>query len=295
MYQVHTSLYCSSWSWEISCSCLCTWYIQICTALIAVQIWMYQVQRQEQEISQDSDPHYKEVCTATEQYKAVPYDRWVRTIAALCQLSTYLFVHNVSKLLQVCTRMYWCCTWYVLGTYKYVLGKAKKWMRIMLGFEPWTSCIASCALYCYAKSIHSMVISLVNSRYTISKIYTGVARYLLAGVGRQARVQQRPRLLSWRHWSGPRLEFPEYPFWLRNRASNVQCGDGLLPYWETGQGWSAGRFHCTWQCWHTQNMSVFEWRTHTMLCRLRQARGCTKTKINQIGRPSVSHSVQIGN
>ncbi len=33
-----------------------------------------------------------------------------------------------------------------------------------------------------------MVISLVNTRYMFSKIYTGVARYLLAGVGRPARV-----------------------------------------------------------------------------------------------------------
>ena len=54
------------------------------------------------------------------------------------------------------------------------------------------SCIASCALYRYATSIHSMVISLVNTRYIHSKIYTGVARYLLAGVGRPARVPPRP-------------------------------------------------------------------------------------------------------
>ena len=39
-----------------------------------------------------------------------------------------------------------------------------------------------------------MVISLVNTRYINSKIYTGVARYLLAGVGRHgpARVPLRP-------------------------------------------------------------------------------------------------------
>ncbi len=38
-----------------------------------------------------------------------------------------------------------------------------------------------------------MVLSMVNSRYILSKIYTGVARYLLAGVGRPARVPpQRP-------------------------------------------------------------------------------------------------------
>ena len=39
-----------------------------------------------------------------------------------------------------------------------------------------------------------MVISLVNTRYMHSKIYTGVALYLLAGVGRPspARVPPRP-------------------------------------------------------------------------------------------------------
>ena len=128
--------------------------------------------------------------------QVVSYDRWVRTIAALCQLSMYLFVIAISKLLQVCTRMYFGCTGYVLGTYKYVLGKTKNWMRITLGFEPWISCIASCTLYRYATSVHFMVISLVNTRYMDSKIYTGVARYLLAGVGRLARVPQRPLLWS---------------------------------------------------------------------------------------------------
>ena len=38
-----------------------------------------------------------------------------------------------------------------------------------------------------------MVISLVNTRYMDSKIYTGVALYLLDGVGRPARVPPRPR------------------------------------------------------------------------------------------------------
>ncbi len=37
-----------------------------------------------------------------------------------------------------------------------------------------------------------MVISLVNTRYMYCKIYTGVALYLLAGVGRPARVPPRP-------------------------------------------------------------------------------------------------------
>ncbi len=102
-------------------------------------------------------------------------------------------------------------------------------MRTTFRFEQWISCISSCALYSYATSVHSIVMSLVNSRYIISKIYTGVTLYLLAAVRRPARVQQRPLLLPWRHWSWPRLEFPEYPFWLWNRASNVQCGDGQ-PY-----------------------------------------------------------------
>ncbi len=61
----------------ILCCCVCTtrretWILVLAVlALIAVQIWMYQVQRQEQEISQTREPYYQEVCTATEQYKAV--------------------------------------------------------------------------------------------------------------------------------------------------------------------------------------------------------------------------------
>ncbi len=45
----------------------------------------------------------------------------------------------------------------------------------------------------YATSVHSMVISMVNTWYTPPETYTCVARFLLAGVGRRARVQ--PRLL----------------------------------------------------------------------------------------------------
>jgi hypothetical protein len=155
----------------------------------------------------------------------------------------YLIVDKFSKLLQVCTSMYWCCTQYVLSIYKYVLGKAKKWMSITLGFEQWISCITSCALYCYAMRVHSMVISLVNSRYIISKIYTGITRYLLAGVRRPARVPQRPWLLPWRHWTWLQLEFPGYPFWLSKRrtlkaqvgcetllASGVQAGTDCRPW-----------------------------------------------------------------
>ena len=37
-----------------------------------------------------------------------------------------------------------------------------------------------------------MVILLVNTKYIHTKIYTSVARYLLAGVGRPARVPPRP-------------------------------------------------------------------------------------------------------
>ena len=68
-------------------------------------------------------------------------------------------------------------------------------MGKMFGFEPWILCIASCTIYHYATSVHSMVISVVNTWYIPPKTYNRVARYLLAGVGRRARVQQRPRLL----------------------------------------------------------------------------------------------------
>ncbi len=56
-------------------------------------------------------------------------------------------------------------------------------MRIILGFDPWISCIAYCVLHRYATSVHSTVILLVDTRYIFSKIYTGVAHYLLADVG----------------------------------------------------------------------------------------------------------------
>ncbi len=52
----------------------------------------------------------------------------------------------------------------------------------MLGFDQWISCIAYCALYHYATSVHSVVISWVNTRFIFSKIYTCVAQYLLVGV-----------------------------------------------------------------------------------------------------------------
>jgi hypothetical protein len=87
------------------------------------------------------------------------------------------------------------CTWYVLGTYWYILGKTKKPMHKTFQFELWISCIASYALYHYATSVHSTVISKVNTWYIAPETYTRVAWYLLAGVGRRALVQQRPRLL----------------------------------------------------------------------------------------------------
>ncbi len=55
-------------------------------------------------------------------------------------------------------------------------------MRIILGFDPWISCIAYCVLHRYATSVHSTVLLLVDTRYIFSKIYTGVAQYLLADV-----------------------------------------------------------------------------------------------------------------
>ncbi len=142
-------------------------------------------------------------------------------------------------------------------TYWYILGKTKIRKRKTLRFEQWISCIASCALFHYATSVHSMVIYMVNTWYIAPESYTRVARYLLAGVGRRARVQRLPPLLPWRHWSGHRLESPGCPFRLWNRASKLQCGDGPLPDWETGPCWREGRFHCT---WHTQSVSVAESR-----------------------------------
>jgi hypothetical protein len=66
-------------------------------------------------------------------------------------------------------------------------------MGKMFRFEPWISSIASCMIYHYAISVHSMVISVINTWYIAPKTYT---RYLLAGVGRRARVQPRPPLVN---------------------------------------------------------------------------------------------------
>ena len=85
-------------------------------------------------------------------------------------------------------------------------------MCISLGIEPRTSCKASCTLYQCATSVHSMVISCVNSKYLITENATRAARYLRAGV------------------SGHQLEFPGCPFWLCNRLSlNAQVGCETLP------------------------------------------------------------------
>ncbi len=73
--------------------------------------------------------------------------------------------------------MYLFCTWYVLGKYWYVHGKTKKQMRITLRFEQWVSCIAICELYHYDTSVHSMMITMVKTRYISTETCTRVARY----------------------------------------------------------------------------------------------------------------------
>ncbi len=80
------------------------------------------------------------------------------------------------------------------GTYWSILGKTRKQMYKTFRFEQWISCIASCSLYNYATSLHSMVISILNTWYIAPETYTRVALCLLAGVGRWPRIQQRPRL-----------------------------------------------------------------------------------------------------
>jgi hypothetical protein len=75
--------------------------------------------------------HYKEVCTATEQYKVVCYYSIVHTNIALCQLSTYSIVLGIPKLykyvpLYTRSESVLVCTWYVLGTYWYVLVHTRR-------------------------------------------------------------------------------------------------------------------------------------------------------------------------
>ncbi len=110
-----------------------------------------------------------------------------------------------------CTTMYLVCTLYVLGTCSYVHGKTKKQMSVTLRIDQWISWKATGAFYNYATSMHS------NTRYIHTETYTRVAQYLLAGVGRPARVPQRPQLWPWHHWSRYWLEFPRCPCWLCKR------------------------------------------------------------------------------
>ncbi len=53
----------------------------------------------------------------------------------------------------------------------------------------------------YEHSFHGNI--LVNTRYIHSKIYTGVARYLLAGVGRKRGSRRAPRACSGHDVTGP--------------------------------------------------------------------------------------------
>ncbi len=98
--------------------------IQICTAIRALQIWMYRVANQNVEI-------FRIVTCITRRYVLLQtstsgFILYLHTIAAQCQLSTYLFVLAISNFLQVCTSMFYVCTGYVLGTYWYVLVRTRK-------------------------------------------------------------------------------------------------------------------------------------------------------------------------
>jgi hypothetical protein len=54
----------------------------------------------------------------------------------------------------------------------------------MFGFEPWISCIASCTIDHYATSVHSMVITLVNTRYISTTLASHGTCWLVSDVGR---------------------------------------------------------------------------------------------------------------
>ncbi len=108
--------------------------------------------------------------------------------ANLVRTCLYLELQNIYKYIPTSTLLYLVCTWYVLVHTQ----KKKKPISITLGVELWISCIASCALYHYATSVHSVVVSMDNTKYIPTETYTRVARYLLAGVGSQALVQPLP-------------------------------------------------------------------------------------------------------
>ncbi len=108
-------------------------------------------------------------------------------------------------------------------------------MCITLGLELMTSCIASCVLYHQATIVQSLVLRMVCTRYLHIRQDTLDLWYLLAGVGRPARVPPRPRLWPWCHWSRHQLWCPWCPLacWLQNRALKLPCCDGQQPYLET--------------------------------------------------------------
>ncbi len=89
------------------------WQVALCsTAISAVQIQTYQVPRRQQEISLNSDMHYKEGGTTTEQYKVVWYYTWVWDTIAW-----YVPMQHCQCAIPSMHR--YCCkfTWYALGTY----------------------------------------------------------------------------------------------------------------------------------------------------------------------------------
>jgi hypothetical protein len=222
--------------WKAECARIVTsctwWYIQVCTGLcrfIAV-------------------PYYSMVCMAME--LCCHYHNWVHTIS--CHVlkikvkslnstywdksGPYQYVlrqtWNMQFPEQYVLRQTWDSTrfaWYILVCTETNLlhadmyAKKKNWKLCMMSrFEPRTSCILSCMLYCYATSVNSLVIGMDRTRYIINK--KDICN-ILAGVGRPGRVPRRNPLRPWRHWSGHQLElgFPGNPGWMRSRTEIGSC------------------------------------------------------------------------
>ena len=116
-------------------------------------------------------------------------------------------------------------TWFILVHTSMYAKKAKWHLCMTSGFEPRTSSIACCILIHYATSVNPLVPDMDKSYqlYTKQDIYD--TRYLLAGVGRLARVPRRPPLRPWRHWSAHQLVYTRYihaQTWFMSSLSWVQ-------------------------------------------------------------------------
>ncbi len=139
------------------------------------------------------------------------------------------------------------------STYKYIHKKGKMYKLPYMSFELKSSHMQGGRSHHYAMRINTLVKRNVCARYIYLFMTLATLLYLLAGVRRQARVQQHPPLQPWCHWSGHQLGFSGSPTLMWSTAWKLPSGARPQPDWETGPSRRVGRFQCT---WHTRSVSL---------------------------------------